>query len=74
MLSELEEVYWRIEQYADYLMKMYKKIESEEKDLVSFTSKGIFKSSRFTYRDALLYMKECGLIRDYNLETGEIFL
>ena len=74
MPSELEEVYWKIEEYAKYLMKMYKKVESEERDIVSFTSKGVFKASRFTYRDALIYMKECGLIRDYRLDTGEIFL
>lgn len=74
MPSEIDEIYWKIEQHANYLMDSYKRVREEGQKLERPVDRGVYKASWVTYLACLEDMKDCGLIRDYNTETGEIFL
>ena len=71
MPSELEETYWKIEEYADYLMKAYKMVEKDGLE-INDQAKYIYTASKVSYRDAIKSLKDHGLISDYNLEMGVI--
>ena len=62
MPSELDEVYWKIEDCAKTIMQMYKIYYLESKD-----SMRRFVSEKQVIRDCLESMKRSGLIKDYDL-------
>ena len=69
MSSELDEVYWKIEQHAKDLMNLYRNFSKE-----SGPGDFRFVTEKQCYRDSLQSMKRNGLINDFDLSTGEILL
>ena len=66
---ETDEAYFKIEQHAKQMMKIYQ-------DFARESSPGSFRflTEKQCYRDCLESMKRNGLIRGYSLDTGEIFV
>ena len=66
---EADEAYFKIEQHAKQMMKIYQ-------DFARESSPGSFRflTEKQCYRDCLESMKRNGLIRGYSLDTGEIFV
>ena len=69
---ETDEAYFKIEQHAKQMMRIYKDFARDAK--VSSPGSFRFLTEKQCYRDCLESMKRNGLIRDYNLSTGEILL
>ena len=64
---EKDEAYWKIQQHAKQMMKIYQ-------DFARESSPGSFRfvTEKQCYRDCLESMKRNGLIRGYDLSTGYI--
>ena len=69
---ETDEAYFKIEQHAKQMMEIYQNFAKDAKS----SSPGSFRfvTEKQCYRDCLESMKRNGLIRDYDLKTGEILL
>lgn len=70
MTHETNEAYWKIEQHAKEIMKMYRFYSQQEPNPGSFR----FFTEKQCFRDCLESMKRNGLIADYSLSSGVIIL
>lgn len=74
MSSELDEVYWKIEQHADSIMDKYSSaryffISESDSD-----RKEKHRIQMWCFHRCLDSMKSNGLIQDYDLSSGEVLL
>ena len=67
MSHEEDEAYFKIEEYAKYLIRRHNGFDQKKGDIV-------YNTAVMVYLDALEAMVKEGLIRGYSLDTGEIFL
>ena len=64
---EVDEAYFKIEEYGKYLIRKHNEFVQKRGDIV-------YGTAVMVYLDALEAMVKQGLIRCFNLKTGEILL